>query len=48
MTTHRSSKAVSNPALPVERAVTVALLLALFAGLAWIGGMLFTAMGWPF
>ncbi|GGJ45769.1 morphogenic membrane protein MmpA [Streptomyces brasiliensis] len=42
MTTHRSAKPVSNPAQPVERAVTAALILAVLAGLAWIGGMIYT------
>jgi hypothetical protein len=46
MTTHRSPKPLSHPAQPVERTVTAALLLAVLAGLAWIGGMIFTVVGW--
>ncbi|MFG2119998.1 morphogenic membrane protein MmpA [Streptomyces sp. NPDC048710] len=46
MTTHRSAKTVTRPAQPVERAVTAALVLAVVAGLAWIGGMFWTLLGW--
>lgn len=45
MTTHRSPKPVAHPSQPVERAVTIALVLAVAAGLAWIGGMICTL--WP-
>ncbi|OXY94844.1 hypothetical protein BEK98_17105 [Streptomyces diastatochromogenes] len=46
MTTHRSAKTLTRPAQPVERAVTAALVLAVVAGLAWIGGMFWTLLGW--
>lgn len=46
MTTHRAPKPLADPDRPVERAVTVALVLAVVAGLAWIGGMIFTVAGW--
>ncbi|MER6123369.1 hypothetical protein ABT173_11985 [Streptomyces sp. NPDC001795] len=48
MTTHRAPKTVGHPAQPVERAVMVGLLLAVIAGFAWIGGMIYTVLGWPF
>jgi hypothetical protein len=48
MTTHRAPRTVNHPAHPVERAVTAALLLAVIAGLGWIGGMIYTILGWPF
>ncbi|MFC3573932.1 morphogenic membrane protein MmpA [Streptomyces yaanensis] len=51
MTTHRSPKTAGHPApstQPVERAVTAALLLSVIAGLAWIVGMIYTVLGWPF
>jgi hypothetical protein len=47
MTTHRALKPVASPSRPVERAVTVALLLAVPAGLAWIAGMIYTVAAWP-
>ncbi|GHI03168.1 morphogenic membrane protein MmpA [Streptomyces cellostaticus] len=46
MTTHRPAKPVTDSAPSVERAVTAALILAVVAGLAWIGGMLCTLLGW--
>ncbi|SPF00360.1 hypothetical protein SMA5143A_1071 [Streptomyces sp. MA5143a] len=46
MTTHRAPKPAASPSQPVERAVTAGLLLALIAGLAWIGGMVYTLTGW--
>ncbi|WP_371663861.1 morphogenic membrane protein MmpA [Streptomyces sp. NBC_00280] len=46
MTTHRASKPVASPVQPVERAVTAALIVAALAGLAWIGGMIYTVTGW--
>ncbi|MFF0189877.1 morphogenic membrane protein MmpA [Streptomyces sp. NPDC005244] len=46
MTSHRAPKAAAGPAQPVERAVTAALLLAVLAGLGWIGGMIWTVAGW--
>ncbi|MGW9027682.1 morphogenic membrane protein MmpA [Streptomyces sp. NPDC055722] len=48
MTTHRAPKSGSHPVEAVERAVTVSLLLAALAGLAWIGGMVYTLLEWPF
>ena len=45
MTTHRSTKPVAHPSQPVERAVMIALVLSVAAGLAWIGGMIYTL--WP-
>ncbi|MFJ9627302.1 morphogenic membrane protein MmpA [Streptomyces sp. NPDC091280] len=45
MTTHRSPKPVAHPSQPIERAVTIALVLSVLAGLAWIGGMIYTL--WP-
>ncbi|MFD1658238.1 morphogenic membrane protein MmpA [Streptomyces caeni] len=44
MTTQRPSKAMSNPAQPVERAVTAVLLLGVITGIAWIGGMIYTVL----
>ncbi|MEU6809872.1 hypothetical protein ABZ920_12915 [Streptomyces sp. NPDC046831] len=46
MTTHRSPKPLADPDRPVERAFNAALALATLAGLAWIGGMLYTVLGW--
>ncbi|WP_369264213.1 morphogenic membrane protein MmpA [Streptomyces sp. R35] len=46
MTTHRAPKTAAHPAQPVERAVLAALVLAVIAGLAWIGGMIYTVTGW--
>ncbi|MEU0072271.1 hypothetical protein ABZ027_22385 [Streptomyces sp. NPDC006332] len=46
MTTHRAPKPLSDPTRPVERAVTGALVLAVALGLAWIGGMIYTVLGW--
>ncbi|MET8247010.1 hypothetical protein ABZV31_22865 [Streptomyces sp. NPDC005202] len=46
MTMHRSPKPLVDPNRPVERAVTAVLILAVLAGLAWIGGMICTAAGW--
>ncbi|MEV8540347.1 hypothetical protein [Streptomyces sp. NPDC051572] len=45
MTTHRSPKPVAHPSQLVERAVMIALVLSVAAGLAWIGGMIYTL--WP-
>ncbi|MGW0627484.1 morphogenic membrane protein MmpA [Streptomyces sp. NPDC002758] len=43
MTMHRSPKSARpvHPAQPVERAVTASLIVAVLAGIAWIGGMLY-------
>lgn len=46
MTTHRAPKPLADPNRPVERAVTAALVLAVLAGLGWIGGMIYTVAGW--
>jgi hypothetical protein len=46
MTTHRAPKSATEPDRPVERAVTAALLLAVSAGLVWLGGMIYTVVGW--
>lgn len=46
MTTHRASKNSAEPGRPVERAVVAGLVLAVGAGLAWIGGMIYTIAGW--
>lgn len=47
MTTPRAAKSLADPNRPVERAVTAALVLAALAGLGWIGGMIYTVLGWP-
>lgn len=46
MTSHRAPKPLADPNRPVERAVTAALILAVLAGLGWIGGMIYTIAGW--
>lgn len=46
MTTRRSPKPLTDPDRPVERAVTAALVLCVLAGVGWIGGMLYTVLGW--
>ncbi|MFC5635604.1 morphogenic membrane protein MmpA [Streptomyces bullii] len=47
MTTHRAPKPAADPSRPVERAVTIGLVLAVLAGLAWIAGMIYTLAEWP-
>ncbi|GAA4318215.1 hypothetical protein GCM10023086_41580 [Streptomyces venetus] len=47
MTTHRATKPVASPTQTVERAVTIGLILAVLAGLAWIAGMIYTIAEWP-
>ncbi|MFI8191230.1 morphogenic membrane protein MmpA [Streptomyces sp. NPDC085946] len=47
MPTHRAPEPVAHPVQPVERAVTVGLVLAVLAGLAWIVGMIYTLLEWP-
>lgn len=32
---------------PVERTVMAALVLSVLAGVGWIGGMIYTVLGWP-
>ncbi|MBA4865119.1 hypothetical protein H1V43_27950 [Streptomyces sp. PSKA54] len=46
MTSHRAPKAATAPLHPLERAVTAALVLAVIASLAWIGGMIYTVISW--
>ncbi|MFD5573262.1 MULTISPECIES: morphogenic membrane protein MmpA [Streptomyces] len=48
MTTHRAPEPLAHPSRPVERAVTLGLVLAVAAGLAWIGGMIYTLAEWTF
>ena len=48
MTTHRAPQTVSHSAQLGDRAVTGALVLAVLAGLAWLGGMIATVVGWAF
>ncbi|WP_405887724.1 hypothetical protein OG739_30645 [Streptomyces longwoodensis] len=47
MTTHRAAKPLTDPHRPVERAVNVALVLGVLAGLGWIVGMVYTLVTWP-
>ncbi|MFB8244207.1 morphogenic membrane protein MmpA [Streptomyces sp. NPDC055952] len=47
MPTHRAPEPVAAPVQPVERAVVAGLVLAVLAGLAWIGGMIYTLAAWP-
>ncbi|WP_424850546.1 morphogenic membrane protein MmpA [Streptomyces sp. SAI-129] len=46
MTTHRAPESSARPGRPVERVVAAGLVLAVGAGLAWIGGMIYTIAGW--
>ncbi|OAH12538.1 morphogenic membrane protein MmpA [Streptomyces jeddahensis] len=46
MTSHRAPKPAAAPVHPLERTVTAALVLAVIAALAWIGGMIYTLMSW--
>ncbi|MEU0228038.1 hypothetical protein ABZ177_27300 [Streptomyces sp. NPDC006284] len=47
MTTHRAPRqSAHRPGRPVERAVVAGLVLAMAAGVAWIGGMIYTIAGW--
>lgn len=46
MTTHRPPKPAADPARPSESAVTTALVLSVIAGVGWIGGMVYTVLGW--
>ncbi|MCZ9351077.1 morphogenic membrane protein MmpA [Streptomyces mutabilis] len=47
MTTHRTpEQSARRPAQPTERAVVAGLVLAVGAGLAWVGGMIYTIVGW--
>lgn len=47
MTTHRSPKPATGATQPVERTVMAALVLSVLAGVGWIGGMIYTVLGWP-
>jgi hypothetical protein len=46
MTTHRTDEPSAHPPRLTERAVTAGLALAVTAGAAWIGGMIYTIAGW--
>ncbi|GGQ46957.1 hypothetical protein GCM10010279_65720 [Streptomyces mutabilis] len=47
MTTHRTpEQPARRPAQPTERVVVAGLVLAVGAGLAWAGGMIYTIVGW--
>ncbi|GGQ75149.1 morphogenic membrane protein MmpA [Streptomyces flaveolus] len=46
MTTHRTPEPSAHPPRLTERAVTAGLALAVTAGAAWIGGMIYTIAGW--
>lgn len=47
MTTHRASQRPAHrPRRPAERTVVAGLVLAVGAGLAWLGGMIYTIVGW--
>ncbi|MER6846939.1 MULTISPECIES: morphogenic membrane protein MmpA [Streptomyces] len=46
MTTHRTPEPSAQPLRLTERAVTAGLTLAVTAGVAWIGGMIYTIAGW--
>ncbi|AKZ59425.1 hypothetical protein SAM23877_6380 [Streptomyces ambofaciens ATCC 23877] len=47
MTTHRApERSAHRSGRPVERAVVTGLVLAVAAGTAWIGGMIYTIAGW--
>jgi len=46
MTTHRAPRTTTaDSAPPVERALMIGLVLAVLAGFAWIGGMIYTVFG---
>ncbi|MFC7891449.1 MULTISPECIES: morphogenic membrane protein MmpA [unclassified Streptomyces] len=47
MTKHRAhEQSARRPAPRSERAVVAGLVLAVGAGLAWAGGMIYTIVGW--
>ena len=46
MTTHRAPEPLADPNRPVGRAVSAVLILAVLAGLGWIGGMVYTLVQW--
>ncbi|MEU3663234.1 hypothetical protein AB0E77_26390 [Streptomyces sp. NPDC032940] len=45
-TQQRTPEYSARPVRPTERAVTAGLTLAVTAGMAWIGGMIYTIAGW--
>jgi hypothetical protein len=44
----RRPKPATGATQPVERTVMAALVLSVLAGVGWIGGMIYTVLGWPF
>ncbi|MGW8747510.1 morphogenic membrane protein MmpA [Streptomyces sp. NPDC055794] len=46
MTTRRTPEYSARPARPVGRTALAGLALAAVAGLAWVGGMIYTIAGW--
>ncbi|CAM5656172.1 putative protein OS=Streptomyces tendae OX=1932 GN=F3L20_14865 PE=4 SV=1 [Streptomyces tendae] len=46
MTAPRAPKYSAQPGRPADRAVAAGLVLAVIAGLAWMGGMIYTIAGW--
>ncbi|MGW1026017.1 morphogenic membrane protein MmpA [Streptomyces sp. NPDC002577] len=46
ISSHRAPKAAAAPLHPLERTVTAALVMAVIAALAWIGGMIYTVISW--
>ncbi|MFI9616416.1 morphogenic membrane protein MmpA [Streptomyces sp. NPDC052023] len=46
MTTHRAPEPHAHRSRPVERAMTSTLAVAVLAGFAWLGGMIYTLTRW--
>lgn len=46
MTTRRTPEYPARPGRPVGRTALAGLALAVVAGLAWVGGMIYTIVGW--
>lgn len=46
MTTRRTPEYSARPGRPVGRTALAGLALAVVAGLAWVGGMIYTIAGW--
>ncbi|MGV9284270.1 morphogenic membrane protein MmpA [Streptomyces sp. NPDC003730] len=46
MTAPRAPKYSAQPGRPADRAVAAGLVPAVIAGLAWVGGMIYTIAGW--
>ena len=44
MTTHTTNSAAESTTRPVERTVTIVLILSAVAGFAWVGSMVFSAL----